>query len=57
MATGASNDKAYPGVESHDWRGGPLLHRSPQELRRWCEVPDLGLVQTNPVSLALVRAA
>ncbi len=31
MATGASNDTAYSGVESHDWRGRPLPHRSPQK--------------------------
>jgi hypothetical protein len=60
MATGESSDTAYPGVESHDWRGGPLLRRevSPVCLRvliPWIVLPVadvvLGRVVVSPVYL------
>jgi hypothetical protein len=60
MATGASNDTAYPGVESYDLRGGPLLRRevSPACLRiliPWIVRPVadvvLGRVVVSPVYL------
>jgi hypothetical protein len=31
MATGASNDTAYPGVESYDTRYGRVPHRPPRK--------------------------